>query len=224
MVAARRAFLDAGYYQPLATQLATRLEAELDKRSLLVDAGCGEGYYTRQLSSHLSTHHKPPPRLIGFDISKWAVQAAARTQPATWLVASNRQIPLADHSADFVLSIFGFPVYASFRRILKSGGQLLLVEAGQRHLIELREVIYSRIRESRPQGVHEAERAGFVQVRCEELTFTTRTLGRDAIEQVLQMTPHLYRASGDGKERVAQLQHLQLTVDVVIRMFRPQTP
>ena len=241
MVAARREFLNAGYYQPLAARLCQKLEAILygnlphgnsrhgnsphdhslpDEKPLLVDAGCGEGYYLQQLAKHLTSHRKPVPALVGFDISKWAAQAAARTQAATWLVASNRQIPLADHSTDLVLSLFGFPAHDSFQRILKPGGQLVLVEAGPHHLIELRQVIYPRIKESKPREVHEATQAGFVQIAREELQFNPPTLDSAAIGQLLQMTPHLFRASSEGKKRAAALTQLQLTVDVVIHVFQ----
>jgi 23S rRNA (guanine745-N1)-methyltransferase len=219
MVAARRDFLDAGYYQPLADSVSALLETQLDQQSLLVDAGCGEGYYLRQLARHLELQHKPLPALIGFDISKWAVQAAARAQSATWLVASNRQLPLADNTADVVLSLFGFPGYASFHRLLKPAGQLLLVEAGPRHLLELRKVIYPSIKISEPPSQHMAEQAGFVQYSCEPLTFSTAELDAKAVAQLLQMTPHLFRATRDGKQRAAELQHLALTVDVVISVW-----
>ncbi len=220
MVAARREFLNAGYYQPLAARLCQELEARLYQKSLLVDAGCGEGYYLQQLTNHLASHRRPVPAMVGFDISKWAVQAAARTQAATWLVASNRQIPLADHSTDLVLSLFGFPAHDSFQRILKPGGQLVLVEAGSQHLIELRQVIYPRIKESKPRGVHGATQAGFVQIAREELQFSPPTMDSAAIGQLLQMTPHLFRASSEGKKRAAALTQLQLTVDVVIHVFQ----
>ena len=162
------------------------------------------------------------PALIGFDISKWAVQSAARAQAATWLVASKRHIPLAEHSADVVLSLFGFARYDSFRRILKPGGRLLVVAAGPQHLIELRQLIYAALKASKPASASAsaAEIAGLLQIKRETLQFTTPTLDRAAIGQLLTMTPHLYRASSDGKVRAAALEQLQLTVDVVISVLQ----
>ncbi len=220
MIAARREFLGAGYYQSLANAVCQTLEPLLDDDATLVDAGCGEGYYLQQLEQHLGAQSRPVPALIGFDISKWAVQSAARAQAATWLVASNRHIPLADRSADVVLSLFGFPRYDSFRRILKPGGRLLVVEAGPQHLIELRQVIYAAVKASKPASASAAEVAGLLQIKRETLQFTTPTLDRAAIGQLLTMTPHLYRASSDGKRRASELEQLQLTVDVVIRVLQ----
>ncbi|MDP1793837.1 MAG: hypothetical protein Q8K63_06830, partial [Acidimicrobiales bacterium] len=47
-IQARRRFLDAGHYAPLAKRLA-HLTGELSDRGTILDVGCGEGYYTAQL-------------------------------------------------------------------------------------------------------------------------------------------------------------------------------
>jgi 23S rRNA (guanine745-N1)-methyltransferase len=44
MLRHRRAFLDAGHYRPLADAVATYAEPG----QAVLDAGCGEGYYTRE--------------------------------------------------------------------------------------------------------------------------------------------------------------------------------
>ena len=56
MVAARRRFLDRGYYQPLADAVCERVSSILSKPSVVIDAGCGEGYYTRQLAERLDQY------------------------------------------------------------------------------------------------------------------------------------------------------------------------
>jgi 23S rRNA (guanine745-N1)-methyltransferase len=220
MVSARRAFLEAGYYQPLADGFAQHVLPHLAEDSLLVDAGCGEGYYLQHLSNYLDQGQHPAPWIIGFDISKWAVQAAARTRDATWLVASNRQIPLADATADIVTSLFGFPHYREFMRILKPAGLLLLVEAGSQHLMELREVIYDQVKEPVEKPAHAIQQAGFIGVAKDRVRFTSAELPAPAITQLLQMTPHLFRASTAGKQRAADLQAITLTVDVVFSLYR----
>jgi len=53
MVAARRRFLTAGFYQPIAAAVTRAVLAGLPANgsSSCLDAGCGEGYYLRQLAS-----------------------------------------------------------------------------------------------------------------------------------------------------------------------------
>ena len=47
MMQARRAFLDAGHYQPLRDAIVAQLREWLDEKATAVlDIGCGEGYYT----------------------------------------------------------------------------------------------------------------------------------------------------------------------------------
>jgi 23S rRNA (guanine745-N1)-methyltransferase len=229
MITARRKFLDGGYYQPIAIRLSQLVEPLLAANSLaegsrvedalVADAGCGEGYYLQQLAEYLGETGKLLPAMLGFDISKWAMQAAARRFPATWLVASNRHIPLADQSADVILSLFGFPEYPAFQRILKKNGALLMVNAGPQHLIELREIIYPRIRFKYSDRVAAAETAGFSLVERTELSYNIAALGQEAIHQLLSMTPHMFRASSEGKRRAAALTELSLTVDVVFEIL-----
>ncbi len=111
MVAARRRFLNAGHYQPIAQAVSRSVLAAGAGRAAVsvLDAGCGEGYYLRQLTSALAPSLQLV--LIGLDISKWAVQAAANQhRHATWLVGSNANLPVMDATLDCVLFMFVFPV------------------------------------------------------------------------------------------------------------------
>ena len=214
MVAARRAFLDSGHYDPLAQRLVELVRPLVNARSVIVDAGCGEGYHLQQLRSHLLFPGGSSPQLIGFDISKWALQAATRRLAATWLVASNRNIPLRPNSADCLLSLFGFPVFASFRGVLKDGGTLVIGNPGPQHLIELREILYPSVRHSVSSVVPHAEAAGFSVGATSTLQYTTAPLRQPEVQQLLGMTPHLFRASHAGKERAGQLDNFAVTVDI----------
>ena len=220
MVVARGEFLDSGHYLPVAQKMAELLLPQLNTGAVVLDAGCGEGYYLQQLDQVCLTSDTPTVNLLGLDISKWAVQAAARRLSATWLVASNRNIPVADHCVDVLLSLFGFPAYDSFRKVLKEGGLLLLVNAGPQHLIELREVIYPTVRSSESPELKEALAAGFSLEETNSLTYRSAPLSPQDIAGLLLMTPHLFRATREGKERAAKLEELTLTVDVRFHLLR----
>ena len=220
MVAARRDFLSDGHYQPVADRLTSLVEPLINMESVIVDAGCGEGYYLQQLATQIFASRACKPSIIGFDISKWAVQNATRRLSATWLVASNRNIPLAASSVDCMLSMFGFPVFNSFRSALKEGGNLVIVDAGPQHLIELREVIYPEVRRSDSTMLQQACAAGFFQEETSTLQFQTKPLSQLQIHQLLSMTPHLFRATREGKERAALLNNFTVTVDVVFQRLK----
>ena len=52
-VLSRRAFLDAGFYEPIARTLCDTA-AELDVAGPVLDVGCGEGYYSSRLAEALN--------------------------------------------------------------------------------------------------------------------------------------------------------------------------
>ena len=220
MVAARRRFLEAGFYQPIAAAVSRAVLAGLPSgvSASCLDAGCGEGYYLRQLAA-VAAGSGQALELLGLDISKWAVLAAARQGPgAPWVVGSNAKLPAGDGSLDRVLCLFGFPVYGEFARVLKPGGQLLLVDAGPEHLRELRAIIYPQLKAERPRDP--APPAGFSYLAEETLRYRLAIEGAAQIADLLAMTPHLYRASAEGRARAAALTAIELSVDVRLTRLR----
>ena len=71
MIEARRRFLEGGHYLPLRLTLCRRA-AESAPRALL-DAGCGEGWYTEGLANAL-----PETEICAVDVSKDAVRYTAK--------------------------------------------------------------------------------------------------------------------------------------------------
>ncbi|MFT7404449.1 putative RNA methyltransferase [Zhongshania sp.] len=221
MITARRDFLNSGVYQPLAEALANTVDTLCDGRQQLaiLDAGCGEGYYLNTVCEHLL---KSGVELTatGLDISKWAVRSCkSRNAELNGLVASNRQIPLPDHSQDIVLCTFGFPVYSEFKRLLKPNGHIVMADPGPEHLIELRKAIYETVRRNPATDISAALEDNWHLSLSDNVQFTTPVLNAAQFEQLLVMTPHLYRASREGRERAAQLQDIALSADVFIRVI-----
>ena len=86
MVAARRAFLNAGYYGIFGRALgelclAYGASAGADAPLHLLDAGCGEGWYDRCIAQAFAQAGQSV-QLAGFDIAKPAVRLAAKALPA----------------------------------------------------------------------------------------------------------------------------------------------
>ena len=213
MVVARQRYLEAGHYQPIAAMLArATLAGESPDASLsCLDAGCGEGYYLRQLAAVGGAGQTLA--VLGLDISKWAVQSAAKQdkRPA-WVVGSNARLPVPNGTLDRVLCLFGFPVYSEFARVLKPGGRLLQIDAGPDHLRELRAIIYPTLKPERPADT--CDPAGFIRLAAETLRYPIELTSAVLIADLLTMTPHLYRATPEGRARAAALTELSLTVDV----------
>ena len=93
---------------------------------LTVDAGCGEGRFTRTLRAR-------GYNAVGFDATSALIDAARAADPAgTYEVADVRSLPVADHGAQLVTCInvlehlAGFDAaLGEFARILAPGGVLV---------------------------------------------------------------------------------------------------
>jgi 23S rRNA (guanine745-N1)-methyltransferase len=224
MVAARKAFLGEGHYLPLAQQLNLRIIEQLQSKQLtntqLVDAGCGEGYYTSLLGKALR-QHADDHQLIGTDISKHAIVAAAKQDKHTqWFVANSNALPVATHSNDVLLSLFAPTQAAEFHRCLKKDGLLILATTGKNHLLELRELLYQQVNDAvfDPNAVLEHY---FTAVGVETIDFELHLQTNQAIKNLLAMTPHYWRATPERKATLDELTALSVTVNIQLHRYKP---
>ena len=131
-VAARRRLHDRGATEPLLRGIAEIAGPSPD--DIVLDAGCGDGYYLGTLARQTGFDAH------GVDISIPAVEGAARRYPeCEWIVANaDRFVPYTDNSFSMVLSITARMNSAEFGRVLRDGGRLLVALPGPEDLIELR--------------------------------------------------------------------------------------
>jgi 23S rRNA (guanine745-N1)-methyltransferase len=226
MVAARRRFLDGGYFAPIADHLFEMVvdiaRAREQEQSLgVVDAGCGEGYFLNQLKELAEkSAHSASLELAGCDISKWAVKAAAkRSDKIAWAVAGNRQLPFAPNSVDLILSMFGYPSWENFRACQPAGGCVLLVDPGGNHLLELRKIIYPEVKPSPTPQIKEAIDCGYVLERESSLKFPLNLQSLSSIQDLLSMTPHGFRITQKGRDGLVRLEQLMVSVELVFRIL-----
>lgn len=213
-VAARKAFLDAGYYQPIA-ETVRRLTAPLAPKAVL-DAGCGEGYYLTSLQEAL-----PETEFAGIDISKDAVRfAAVRNKKALWLTGTAAALPFPDETFDGILSMFALTMEEEFARVLTKDGWYLQVLAGPEHLMGLKHIIYPEI--LRKEKTIHPELPGFQLQHTETLEFTFTLEEPGQVQNLLAMTPHYFRISKEGARRLAETEHLTDTAQVIFNLYRKE--
>lgn len=210
---ARKLFLNAGYYEPLSNEINKILQT-LNAKAVL-DAGCGEGYYTNRMA-------KEDRAVLGVDLSRAGIDAAAKSarQNATnaaFAVGSIFSLPAKDAVCDAVTNLFAPCSESEFSRVLKDGGYLILVGAGERHLLGLKEVLYENPylnpgRADLPTKMKEVDRR--------RLTYTVTVEGQEAIEALFSMTPYYWRTSESDRAKLKNLQTLTTEVDFDIFIFQ----
>ena len=184
----RAAVFAAGVFEPVIAALSETIDALVPgEMPVLLDAGCGEGYYAKAVC--------PGRRMlrIGLDLSKEAVRLAARGQSeASFFVADLKHIPLADHRCDVLLDVFTPADYAEFGRVLREDGVLIKLAPRSGYLHELREAAADQLRRKAYDG-SDVER--YVHERMHVLTRRTITYTVDVTPELAlhmaRMTPML---------------------------------
>lgn len=92
MVCARSAFLAGGYYDPMRQELIRQAMVEARPGMTVLDAGCGEGYYTAELVRRLREGGYAP-QAAGIDISKFPRRRCRK--PPTGRRGRNGRLPAA---------------------------------------------------------------------------------------------------------------------------------
>ncbi|PKA31595.1 23S rRNA (guanine(745)-N(1))-methyltransferase [Cedecea lapagei] len=206
MMQARRAFLDAGHYQPLRDAVAEWLATMLEQNATSVlDIGCGEGYYTAAFAQVAS---EKGAQTVGLDVSKSAIRAAAKRYPqVTFCVASSHRLPFDDASKDAIIRIYAPCKAEELARVVKPGGWVITVTPGPKHLMEMKGLIYDEVRLHAP---HSEQLSGFTLRHEQSLGYEMSLTGEEAVA-LLQMTPFAWRAKPEvwetlGKQDVFRCQ------------------
>ncbi|WP_223546648.1 putative RNA methyltransferase [Pseudomonas sp. A-B-19] len=209
MVEARRDFLNAGHYAPVAKRLA-QLAADYAPQRW-VDIGCGEGYYTAQIAEAL-----PDAEGYALDISREAVKRACKRNPGlTWLIASMARVPLASGSCQFLASVFSPLDWEEAKRLLSVGGGLMKVGPTSGHLMELRERLYDEVREYIDDKHLDLVPEGMALAHSETLEFKLTLVNGQDRANLLAMTPHGWRASAERRAAVIeQAEPFEVTVSM----------
>lgn len=217
-VAARKEFLRSTpcYSLAAASIRDTAVKRYVPNCRLLVDAGCGEGYYTSMLSE-VSEH------TVGFDLSKFACSAGAKQAKRDgqsnllFATASVFELPLQDGCADAVVNIFAPCAEEEYRRVLRDGGYLFVVGAGKEHLMGLKKVIYDDVYEN-------GERADLPKnmehVECLSAHYQMEIRGQKNIAALFSMTPYYWRTSEADKAKLEGIESLVTDIDFEINVYQ----
>lgn len=228
MLAARRAFLSAGYYQPIAEAVSEMINALGDTPALqtasqhlsqnsscktLLDSGCGEGYYLQFINQYLQGDWKT----YGLDIAKDAVRLAAKQDKnSQWFCGSAERLPFLNESLSVLLRIFSPGSIEEVDRVLMPEGFFINVVAGENHLIEIKRELYDEVR---PYAIQSTPKK-FQQNMKKNVTFNLQLENNEAVKQLLSMTPFLWNGKREAREAMLVREALSVTVDMDIYCFQ----
>jgi len=215
-VRSRTDFLNSGAYLPIAQRLCEILHKHLPPHGVLVDAGCGEGYYGCMAAREGFC-------VLGADLSKAAIRAAAKRAgresftDMLFMVGNLFSLPIADGVADAVVNVFAPCVETEFCRVLKSGGILIVVSAGAKHLMGLKNAVYSQAYENdgrldMPQGMT------LLGVEC--LTYSLVLEENAQIQNLFAMTPYYWRTAAADRQKLSVLQKLETEIDIEYHIYQ----
>ena len=219
MVAARAAFLERGYYAPLLDALHGGAGERLASlpAPVLVDSGCGEGYYTAGLYQALVLAGHAPA-VAGVDLSKYALRRAAKRLPqGEFALASVYRLPLSDSSADLLTNLFSPLAAEEFARVVRPGGWFCYAVPSSRHLWQMKEVLYPRPYEN---PVKREDYPGFFWRGVQPVRASIRLTCAADIQALFGMTPYAWKTPREGRERLAGLTELDTEIGFDLHWYQ----
>lgn len=219
MVNARSDFLGKGYYSHLAEAVSDKAVSLFDGGRIL-DAGCGEGYYTEKIYEKIKAR-LDEFSLLGIDISKFACARAARRfkgdERCEVGAASVFHIPVESGSVDMLVTMFAPFCREEYFRVLREDGLLLMAIPGEDHLLSLKKAVYD---EPYKNQTADYDILGFDFVESVQITREIFIDNNEDIRKLFAMTPYYYKTSAEGHERVNALGELETQADFELLIYR----
>jgi 23S rRNA (guanine745-N1)-methyltransferase len=211
MVLARRAFLDKGYYQPLVEKMLELYLKYGDTNSPLLDAGCGEGFYTHQ-------HKTTDNNVYGIDIAKETIKIAAkRHKDCHFSVGTLSKLSFNDNYFAWLVSVYAPILETEFTRVLKNNGYLLTVTPAEKHLFELKQLIY---RQANEHDLSKSPINNLTLVEEQKLTYPMQFDNCTDVMNLLAMTPFAFKASDELIAQIKGMTEFTCQADFVLRLYK----
>ncbi len=221
MVLARKNFLDGDFYRPLCDEIAKVLSDDKfinSKNPSILDAGCGEGYYTALLAKNL-----PSGTFYGVDISKTAILYADKRANSygisntKFFVGSIFRLPVKDETFDVSLNIFAPFCLEETLRSLKKTGRFIMVIPAENHLFSLKEKIYDNPYLNEPKDY---EIDGFKLEDVRKIEYKINLKSNEQIQNLFKMTPYYYKTSEKDQHKLDELENLETEVSFEILIYK----
>lgn len=228
MIDARETFLSSGHFAPFVEAVSAAVNTALDDAGVPIDAkpviveiGAGTGYYLAHALDDVENS-----RGVGMDVSTAAAKRLAHCHPRAGSVVADAwtRLPFASNSVDVIIVAFAPRNPAEFERILKPGGEVVVLTGDPGHLRELRDPLgIIDIEEGKVERMVE-QAAGHLEPVAEgELIEFPMQLDQASIAAQIQMSPSARHIHPDVlAERIAKLpETMTVTARAMLTRMRP---
>lgn len=211
-IEARHQFHQKDHYHLIKDTLKQFLE-EIPFNNLL-DCGCGEGYYTNFIADTFTDK-----TIYGLDLSKEAIHYASKQKSnVQYIIANNNDLPFIDKRCDVITALFTPFYLEEIIRVLKPYGYFITVQAGARHLIELKEELYENVILNEEKRIFDPK---LKMVQSQRVSQRIH-LDKESKNQLLEMTPYYYTSSKDKVTAFMELDEFDVTIYAVISIYQRQ--
>lgn len=226
MIHARETFLSGGHFAPFVEAVSNSVHLALDEANVPDDAspvicevGAGTGYYLAHALDDIENS-----RGIGIDVSVPAAKMLSKCHPRVGAVVADAwsRLPLRDASIDAITVVFAPRNASEFARVLKPGGQVIVLTADAGHLEELREPLgIIGVEKGKVQRMIDQAAGNLVPVSDPEPIEFTMHLDQDSIASQIGMSPSARHIHPDVLgERIATLPSvMDVTARAMITRF-----
>ncbi|MGP6173539.1 methyltransferase domain-containing protein [Corynebacterium sp. A21] len=227
MINSRETFLAGGHFAPFVEAISVAVNDALedagvpdDAQPVICEIGAGTGYY---LAHTLDDVHGS--RGVGIDVSVPAVKHLAKSHSRIGAVVADAwaRLPLRDESVDAITVIFAPRNPAEFARVLKPGGEVIVLTGDTGHLAELREPLgIIDVEQGKVTRMVEQAEGHLVPVGESRPVAFEMILDQNSIAAQIGMSPSArHIGAEDLKERIAALpESMTVTARAMITRFR----
>lgn len=210
----RRRVFAAGFYDKVVDKLEEMIAQHVaDKKINILDAGCGEGFFTTKLIER----HDAKRQIFAVDIEKEAVMMAARQAlSAKCFVGDLANIPLQRNTIDIILNIFSPASYEEFSRVLTTNGLVVKVVPHEFYLAELRNSAKDQLSSGEYSNAQVVDlfRENMDVLAMQRVTYTL-PLSQALLADFMAMTPMMFNVDLD-KINLEAITHITIDVEVLV--------
>lgn len=177
-------------------------------RDIVVDIGCGEGYYIRELKKVF-----PEKYFYGLDNSRDAIELAVKEDKVNpYMIANLANLPFREKSISCILNILTPANYTEFFRVLGEDGYLIKVIPNSDYLREIRALVGEK-------DYTNDETIGLIEENCqiiERVTVkNTYTLDENLAASFLKMTPLTF-SKKIKDEDIKKLKQITIDLEILV--------